>query len=83
MNNLYFRCFHLYNINVKKRKEDINSMKITMIQKTIWRSKSINIPPKVKKPKKQKTDFSKYLKEESIKAGLNPAEVLSFYKNRR
>ena len=57
-------------------------MKITMIQKTIWRrSKSINTPPN-KEPKKQ-TDFSKYLKEESIKAGLNPVEVLSFYKNRR
>ena len=57
-------------------------MKITMIQKTIWRSKSINTPPEIK-PKKQKTDFSKYLKEESIKAGLNPVEILSFYKNRR
>ena len=56
-------------------------MKITMIQKTIWRSKSVNTPPN-KEPKKQ-TDFSKYLKEESIKAGLNPVEVLSFYKNRR
>ena len=79
MNNLYFRCFHLYNINVKKRKKDINSMKITMIQKSIWRSKSINTPPN-KEPKKQKTDFSEYLTEESFKSGLNPEEVLNFYR---
>ena len=79
MNNLYFRCFHLYNINVKKRKEDINSMKITMIQKSIWMSKSINMPPN-KEQKKQKTDFYEYLTEESIKSGLNPEEVLNFYR---
>ena len=54
-------------------------MKITMIQKTIWRSKSINTPPN-KEPKKQKTDFSEYLTEESFKSGLNPEEVLNFYR---
>lgn len=53
-------------------------MKITMIQKTIWRSKSVNTPPN--KDQKKQTDFSKYLKEESIKAGLNPYDVLKFYK---